>query len=457
MLSERAVSIDSLFTMAISDLSYYYRKLGKDSIALAYHRRVLPLIGRVTDRERYYILTGYYGPSFEFDAQNAFQSAREMVLRYPNSADSHADLGFLGMYFCELSTALEENQKALAIDSVTDAGSIYNNSGYAAALAGDVASALGFFRKSKQLRPTYRAIDIYMAHAYWVDEAVDSTERILKEILPVAKPGGASTHAQLACLYYSQGRLARASDECASGIALCRSGRLAFSEAFLHYLLGEASFELGDRAGCTREMRMAEEIARSPYTDLVLVALSYAAKGNAQAAEKLVRRLQQLNSADPFFLKRRDDFFHLVQGELSLAHGMTNRAMTEFNAVQKLHCGDPIYFTAQRGAARCAALVSDSLGILQFKTLLEHRGELIMGALLSFPSTGAWTSYILSEAHLEIGKLYVKQRNTVEVSRHLTAALRYWREADPSFRKAQEAKELMAKLQKVWNGELKKK
>ena len=448
LLKGQAAEIDSLFTMAVSDLSYIHRKLGHDSIAIAYHRRVPSLLNRVTERERYYILTTFYGPSFEFDFRKAFENAHQMVLRYPNSAEAHGQLGHLAMYFCELTTALEENNKALALDSAF-AGSVYNNSGYSAALAGDVVNALGYFRKSKQLRPTYYAIDAFIAHALWIGEKLDSAEHTLRAIIPRGDlRRQILSHSQLATLYLSQGRLGQAETECDSGVALLSRGKSTVSEAYFHYLLGEIAFERGNRATYTREMHLAEETAQAPYADLVLIAVHYARTGRERDARRLLSRISRINSVDPYFVRRRNHFLHWVKGEMLLAQRMPDQAKQELDAIEKVHCGDPIYFSAQRGIAMCSESVSDSLAILHFLRLLSRRGELIMGPLLSYPATGSWTSHIWPEAHLALGKLFLRRGNKPEASRNLAAALRYWRDADPIFPKALEAKALMDKLQK---------
>ncbi len=93
MLKERAIAIDSQFVMAISDVSYDYRKIGNDSLAASYHQRILPLIHRVTDRERLEILSLYYGPSFELDFQKARECLDELTVKYPNDAYAFATLG----------------------------------------------------------------------------------------------------------------------------------------------------------------------------------------------------------------------------------------------------------------------------------------------------------------------------------------------------------------------------
>jgi tetratricopeptide (TPR) repeat protein len=448
MLKGRAADIDSLFAMAVGDLSYIHRKLGHDSIALAYHRRVLPLLNRVTDRERYNLLEVYYGPSFEFDFPKALESMRELALRYPYDLDAHAELGHLAMYSCQLTTALQENDKALVLDPQS-AGTIYNNSGYAAALAGDVDEALGYFRKSKHLRPTYYAIDTYIGHAFWAGEKFDSAEITLRAIIPRADPRRQIlSHAQLATFYRAQGRLGQAEIECDSGIALCRQNKLNICTAYLHYLLGDIGFERGDNSAYLREMRLAEEYASPPYTELAMIGAHYAMTGHERDAQRLLSRIGTAHSLDPFFLRRQDHFLHWIRGEILLSQHDTRRAANQFEEIEKVHCGDPVYFSAQWGIARCSRSVSDSLAIQNFLRLIERPGELVMGPLLSYPSTGPWTSHFLPEANLALGTLYLHGNDTTDASRSISGALRYWQGADPAFREAREARSLMKQLQR---------
>ena len=154
ILKSQAVLKDTMFAIAVSDLSYIYRKLGEDSLALYYHSRVLPLIDRVTDREKFYILAVYYGPSFELDYQKAFENVQQLVVRYPNSSEGYATLGHLAMFVGNYSAALEADSKALSIDSVYK-GTVFNNMGYALALSGNADEAIEYFRRSKTIRQQY--------------------------------------------------------------------------------------------------------------------------------------------------------------------------------------------------------------------------------------------------------------------------------------------------------------
>ena len=206
-LKEKAIAIDSFFVMAISDLSYDYRKIGNHTKALYYHQKVLPLIDRVTERERFAILMTYYGPSFELDYNKALQIARKHILMYPNDALAYWYLGHTAMFAGDYQTAIESNQRALKLDS-SFAGFYYSNTGFTYALAGNANKALTFLKKSKEIRPTNLELDSYIARVLWMKGDLDSSEIIFRSILPKANVAiKAKTHAQLVALYHFQGRL----------------------------------------------------------------------------------------------------------------------------------------------------------------------------------------------------------------------------------------------------------
>ncbi|MBI4810118.1 MAG: tetratricopeptide repeat protein, partial [Ignavibacteriales bacterium] len=379
ILKEQAVAKDSLFTAAVSDLSYIHRKLGNDSLALYYHNRVLPLLNRVTDREKFYILSFYYGPSFELNYQKAFQNIQQLVLRYPNSAEGYATLGHLAMYVGDTKTAIEANQRSLEIDSVY-AGTVFNNMGYTYALSNNADEALKYYQKSKKIRPTYYAIDSYIAQSYWIKGQYDSVEQKLKSIFIVADlRRKILTYSQMASFYYFRGRLEDAAEQCKEAIKLCQTQRRTGDEAYFHFFLDEIEKARSNSSLYKIEMSAAERLSASPYPELPLIGASYALNGDIQSAENVIRKLNNLKSKDPYFMKRHQNFIDLVEGEIFHKQGLYEKAKKEFESVEKLHSADPYYLLAQKGIAQSWLHKSDSTAIRLFENILSRKGEIIMG------------------------------------------------------------------------------
>ncbi len=449
LLKEQAVEKDSLFTIAISDLSYIHRKLGNDSLAISYHNRVLPLLDRVTDRERYYILSIYYGPSFELDFPKAIENIQQLILRDPRDAVAYATLGNFAMHLGDIKTALEADHRSLSLDSMY-AGTVYNNMGFALAIAGDTKEAMRYFRKSQAVRPAYHTIDMYIAQCHWLGGEFDSARQRLLSILPDADPRDRIlAYSMLVSLHYYQGQLGMAAGMCREGIAYCRSVRRGGDEAYFHYLTGEISRELGDMATYAREMEMAGQLSASPFMELPLIGVSYASTGRFKDAGGVHTRLATLGSIDLYFLKRRGDFRHLISGALALSRGDSGKAEEEFAAVERVHSADPYYLLARHGLARSLAGRSDSSAIRILEDLLGRKGESILAHVLSYRRSGTWTGILSPGTQLELGKLYLNRNDTTAAEHHLRSCLDCWQQADDQFTPAKEAKALLAGLMKA--------
>jgi len=450
ILEEQAIGEDSLFAVAVSEISYLYRKLGNDSLALYYHHRVLPLIGRVTDPERFYILTIYYGPNFELDFPRAYENIEQWTVRYPNDAEAFSELGWLAMYDGNTSVAADAFQHSLALDSTQYAiGSLYNNWGFLLALGGDGAGALPYLQRSRLIRPTYKTTDIYLADAYWMMGEVDSAEQMLGR-------NSASGNAReqidacmkLGSLYQFEGRVHAAREQCTYAIAFCQKHGLSSDEAYFHYLLGELAAATLQPEVYAEEMKRAEALCRSPYVELPLIGSSFAQHGRLQESRRIVNRIRSLTSADPYFLKRRDDYLHLVQGEIMMAERTPQQAQQAFRGVNRAHAGDPIHLLAIRGMARAAVMGGDTIAVHFYRDLLERRGEAVSAFVRSVRLGGFWTRQLWPDAEFEVGKLYLMEKDTLHAREHLERCVSIWAHADPDDRPAYEATMILRQLTK---------
>jgi serine/threonine protein kinase/tetratricopeptide (TPR) repeat protein len=449
LLEERAIAIDSSFTMAISELSYILRKLGNDSAAVSYHRRVLPLIGRVTDRERCLILTIYYGPSFELDFPRAFESIQQLVVRYPNDAEGFSILGWLKMYDGNTPAAIEALKRSLALDSISYAASIFDNWGFALALSGDGVGGQQYYRRSKNIRPTYYTTDGYTAQAQWMAGELDSAERTLAAVVSVADVGQKLTsYMQLASLCQFQGRLRDARNQCVEAIALCRSERRPREEAYFHYLLGELASESSNWSAYLNQMKQAEELCRSPYFELPLIGASYGRNGRSADARRTLLRIETARSADPYFLKRQKDYLHLVSGEMKLRGHSPSGAINEFRDIARVHGGDPIFLLAQWGIARATEMKGDTAALGLYRNLLGRRGETVVAFVRSIRNAGFWTRQMWPDVDLALGRYFFRTKDFGAAEEHLRRCAQYWRNADSEDPRAREAATMLIQLTK---------
>jgi tetratricopeptide (TPR) repeat protein len=447
-LLAQAVEIDSLFAMAVNELAYIEHKLGNDSLALVYHRRLPPLFDRVTDREKFFIQTIYYGPDFEYDSAKAYENVRRLIIRYPNSADGLLELGWLAMCYGDTREALEASENGLRIDS-TYAGIIYSNMGFTLALSGDANGAMGYYRKSKRIRPTYYTLDMYMSQAHWMNESLDSAEYALRTIIPLAdgqtRIGALS---RLASLLYFEGRIDESRKQCTAGVNLAQSIHRKGDESYFHYMLAEIAAESDGWREYIGEMKTAERLSATPFPELPLIGVSYAETGRSSDAERIIYRISSTRSAEPYFLKRQQDYLHLVKAELLLGEHQALKAMNEFQRVEKVLARDPFYLLSQRGSARSEEMLSDTSAIGTYLGILAHRGAVVMAGMDRAHNSGLWVSRLWTEVNFALARLYMKAGRFRDAEEQLHECTQIWQHADPGFRKAEEARQLLSQLTK---------
>ncbi len=444
----KAYLLDTLFTLAINDLSYIYRKLGNDSLALYYHKRIIPLLSRVTDRERLYILSIYYGPTFEFDIPKALQNIGQYVSLYPNDPLGYALLGWLSIYTGDIETTIEAGNKSIAIDTIY-AGTVYNNIGYALAQDGRSAEALQYFLKSKKIRPNYSAIDTYIAQLFLLEGKYDSAEYSMKSLLlKTESMAKVIAYSQLISLYYFEGRLNEARSLCNEAIDFSRKSNLIGNESYFHYMSGEIAADQQDYILYKHEMERAAEMSRSPFFEFPLIGVSYARHGMKSDAANILKKLLKFKSYDPYFIKFSGYFQHLIKGEILLYNNQYKKSTDEFLSVEKIQNADPYFLIAQRGIAECYIKQKDINAMNILNSLLAKNCESVMGELRASYCTGFWTRYLWPEVHLELGKLCIEQHKNEEAKYHLKECLNCWKNSDKGFKPAKEASNLLVKLQK---------
>jgi eukaryotic-like serine/threonine-protein kinase len=88
----RAVELDPNFARAYASLGAAYFNEGQSLLAIENYKKAYDLRDRVSDRERYYIMTGYLR-NVTGEIPKAVKACEEWVRSYPNDYTAHASLG----------------------------------------------------------------------------------------------------------------------------------------------------------------------------------------------------------------------------------------------------------------------------------------------------------------------------------------------------------------------------
>ena len=447
VLKEKALSFDSTFVVAISDLSYDHYKAGNLERANYYHTKILPLVNRVSEREKLSILVVYYGPTFEMDFQKCYESLQKWVLLYPNDALGYAQLGHFSMFTGDFRTAYESNKKAMDMEP-SYAGTSFNNTGFAHAMEGDPDIAIEYFKKSKNLRPDYIDIDIYIARALWMKSELDSAISILDLIL--SKTRGiekAKVHVVLGSIYYSSGQLELAIKEYDKGIRVCSQLDRSDFEAYFHYLKAEVLLAANDRINYNKEMKLVVKQSRSPFIELALAGISYSKIGEEKKTISVLNKLKDIETYDPHFTKRQNSYINYIQANIAGYRGNYKKALEHLVAVVKLYCGDPIYLMAQKEIANYTSYFDPKTSVQLYYDLLNTKGEIFTGYLPSNRKSGDWIGKIWYESHYELGLSLLKIGDTNSAKTYLTRNSTLWERASKKFIKNNSLIEITKKLE----------
>lgn len=428
LLKEQAVSKDSLFVMAISDLSYVYRsKLGNDSLGLAYHRRVLPLVDRVSDYERYYILALYYGPTFECDYPKAFENAQKLVVRYPTGAEGLALLAWLAMQVGDVPTCIAANDRSIAADS-TYAGTCYNNSGFALALNGMPDEAIDLFNRSKARRPGFVMTDEYRARSYWMKMDLDSAQSIFRSI---------NSARSMASLWYFKGALNSAARIFRAELPLATkpSQRANLLHALAHIERSRGNSRLSDEY-------LKEAVAKCAPADeeYTLLATTFALLGRRQAAKSMVHKIESASSMDPYFQKRKGDYANIINGVIDLSDRKHEQAIGHLNQIKRFQAVDVLYLLAQRYLGDSYAGRSDTSALRYYLKVLEERGKTMMAPR----QLGVYPTVLWTEAELARARFQLACGMKSDARSSLKALSDLWSQADNDYAPSREVRRLLA-------------
>ncbi len=111
---KRAIDLDPEFAMAHATLGSAYMNLGEKVPALEQMWKAFELRDRVSDPERFYILSRYY--DFTGQSDKSLENYVVWTHTYPRVAAAHNNLGELYKAFGQYDKALEEQKMALELD-----------------------------------------------------------------------------------------------------------------------------------------------------------------------------------------------------------------------------------------------------------------------------------------------------------------------------------------------------
>jgi len=432
---KHAIEIDPKFAMAYAALGRMYGDIGESAVAADYTQKAYDLRERTSEAENYFISTSFH-MVVTGSMEKAEQTCELCIQTYPRSWTPHTFLsGIIYPVFGQYEKAVEEGREAVRLNPDNPISYSTLISSYVALNRLDVAKATyGQALERKLNHPLFHPV------LYQIAFLQNDAEGMAQEVAwSAGKPGVEDSMLGLeadTAAYSGRVRKAREFSLQAMDSAERAEENEAAATYVAEYGLREALLGNADEA----QRRSALAIKRSAGRDVqygAALALAYA--GDTGRTQTLADDLGKRFPEDTIV---QFNYLPTLHAKIAVNKGNASEAFESLRAAAPYELGvstasvygwTALYPVFVRGEAYLAAH-QGSEAAAEFQKVLDHRGVVVnelIGAL----------------AHLQIGRAYAMQGDTVKARAAYQGFLTLWKDADPDIPILKQAKAEYAKLQ----------
>jgi len=431
---KHAIEIDPKFAMAYAALGRMYGDIGESAVAADYTQKAYDLRERTSEAENYFISTSFH-MVVTGSMEKAEQTCELCIQTYPRSWTPHTFLsGIIYPVFGQYEKAVE-GREAVRLNPDNPISYSTLISSYVALNRLDVAKATyGQALERKLNHPLFHPV------LYQIAFLQNDAEGMAQEVAwSAGKPGVEDSMLGLeadTAAYSGRVRKAREFSLQAMDSAERAEENEAAATYVAEYGLREALLGNADEA----QRRSALAIKRSAGRDVqygAALALAYA--GDTGRTQTLADDLGKRFPEDTIV---QFNYLPTLHAKIAVNKGNASEAFESLRAAAPYELGvstasvygwTALYPVFVRGEAYLAAH-QGSEAAAEFQKVLDHRGVVVnelIGAL----------------AHLQIGRAYAMQGDTVKARAAYQGFLTLWKDADPDIPILKQAKAEYAKLQ----------
>jgi tetratricopeptide (TPR) repeat protein len=383
-----ATRFDPNFGRAYAGWAISASRLGRKDEAAAQWKKALALLGRMTPRERYRTLGGYY-LDFTRDYDQAIENYTTLVRMFPADEAGHSNLALASFYKRDFKSAFEEGRRALEMYPADLR--FRNNLALYAMYAGDFTTATAEARRvlarDSAFHTAYLPLAIGSLEKGDLNGAIGAYESMAR-----TGPSGASLSALgRADVALYRGSLDEAEKLLTEGITEDERAGNRPALARKYTALTEAYVAAGRKGEAARAATRALEFNDSDAV-LVPAALALLDTGAESAAVDIAR---QLSGRIPPSSRA---YAHLVSGRIVLSHGQPAAAIAEYRT--GLSIADVWLLRRELGIAYVLTGQEQSPAALaELEACLKRRGEAMAAFLDDVP-----TARYLPPVHYWLGR-----------------------------------------------------
>jgi eukaryotic-like serine/threonine-protein kinase len=370
-LASRAADLDPNFGAAFGVMAVASEALSQHDEAKKYIELAMSRLDKVTERERYRIRGIFF--ALTGDEQKCAEEYGALISRFAADTAAHNNLAICSKDLRNLSKAVEEMQRAVAI--LPKRARYRGNLALYAAYAGDFQTAERESREALQLNATYPSAFTALAFSQLGRDQLAETSQTYEALKKISPSVGASAEGQLA-IYQGRYTAAREILQEAATADFAANHPDVGSEKML--ALAYAELSRGDTTAATRAAENA--LFNSDSTKVRFVAARILAQaGQAPRARELAAGLGKQLFPEP------QAYAKIVEGNVLLNGGQTREAIDALTAANRLLDTWIGRFDLGRAYLEAGAFAqADS----EFDRCLTRRGEALSLILDGDPTFG---------------------------------------------------------------------
>jgi len=490
---ENAIHIDPNFAVAYLWLAQVHGKLGNAKARAEAQQKAKILAENVNEKDKLYIYA-LHAQNIEKDEEKRIRILKEIARKYPKEKRAHYNLGIHHWNKKEFPEAVDEYSKALALDP--NYGSALNGLGYTYADMGNFEKAIEYFEKYATLTPGdanpldslaeiyfqigrlddsrkkyQQAIDVQsdyfeaywrIAYVYALTEDYQGALEWIKHLIDEASSPGILAEAYLwqAFYHYWIGEVNQSRYALRLTLEEAESVENKFAQAYAAWIEGWINYGIGNME-VSRELfqRWIDLFKDYPHTYrpspsqqlysaefLFFLGLLDIRQGRTDSAESRLTEMEALlPEISPVFKNRiTSSDFHLLNGELLLAKGSLEEAISVFEEEFPL---DIPYMHSWLLLLYNTPYPRDVLARIYQKQGAQDQAIAEYERLIKFNPDSKDRSLIHPLHYYRLAKLCEQRGWKGKAIEHYEKFLTLWHSADPGTPEVEDAKKRLASLQ----------
>ena len=425
---KRAVELDPNFALAYDAMSCAYLNQHEFGRASENARKAYELRGKVSERERFYIESGYYMTATG-DLEKAARNDQIWQQTYPRDDSPYVDLGFVYAHLGNWDKALEEFRKALRLEP--DHVDNYGNLGVAYETFNRLDEADAIYKQAQERKLEDEFLFQSRYGLAFLKGDTGQTTQLLSAAM--GKPG--IEDILLAAQADTEGWYGKLKN--AHELTRRAMDSAQHNDAEENAAAYEAEAALRDVESGNPEQARAEAnaaLSLAPNRNVhAMAALALAQAGDTARAEKLAAELTRSFPEDTLVHRY---WLPTIRAALALQRKDPNRAielLTAANAIELQYSTAVLCPVYLRGESYLMLHDGDGAAA-EFRKFIDHRGLVV-----NFP----WGAL----ARLKLARAYAMQGDTGKARTAYRDFLTLWKDADPGIPVLKQAKAEYAKVQ----------